>query len=63
MIVAWIVLAIGLWALIEAIRLHWGLAAPMTSLLGWYFGAVVIIGIGKMLKWKSHGMCPVHGCK
>ena len=62
-IVAWILMAIGLWALAQAFITQWNAAAPMTTILGWYFGAVVILGIGKMLKWKSHGMCPVHGNK
>ncbi len=60
-IVAWVLMAIGLWTLVQAVYTHWNNLAPMTTLLGWYFGAVVILSVGKMLKWKS--ICAAHGMK
>ncbi len=63
MIVAWVLIALGIWALATAFIAQFNAAAPMATLLGWYFGGVVLVGIAKMLKWKGHGMCPVHGCK
>ena len=33
----------------------------MSWILAYYFVGVVLIGGGKLLKWKAHGMCPVHG--
>ena len=58
-IVALVLMAIGLWALVQAVYMQWNNMAPMTTLLGWYFGAVVVLGIAKMLKVK--GGCSAHG--
>ncbi len=29
--------------------------------LAYYFVGFLFLGAGKIVKWKTHGMCPVHG--
>ncbi len=63
MIVAWILFALGLWALVGGFATQFASAAPTAvngAVLGWYFLGILLFGVGKMVKWKSHGTCPVH---
>ena len=63
MVVAWVLFALGIWALVGGFVTQFTSANPTAvniSILGWYFFGVLLVGIGKMAKWKSHGMCPVH---
>lgn len=30
------------------------------AVLPWYFVGFLVLFLGKMAKWKSHGTCPVH---
>lgn len=65
-IVAWIIFAIGLWALVGGFATQFNSGAPTAvngAVLGWYFLGIMLWGIGKMVKWKAHGRCPVHGGK
>lgn len=61
-ILGWILAAIGIWALATGFITQLQVSAtPVTTLFGWYFSGIVLISIAKMLKWKGHGSCPVHG--
>lgn len=66
MVVAWVLLALGLWALVGGFAAQFGSSAPTAvnvTVLGWYFVGIVLISLGKMCKWKGHGTCSVHGMK
>ncbi len=61
MIIAVVVLSIGLWLLINGIMEQWkGIAGSAMMVIGWYIGAVLVLWLGKMCKWKSMG-CKAHG--
>ena len=63
MVVAWVLFAVGLWVLVGAFTTQFSSGAPTMfngTVLGWYFVAVVLLGVAKMCKWKSHGNCPAH---
>lgn len=65
-VVAAIVAAVGIFMAIQGfvmqLSLQGVLDATMVSwTIAYYFVGVVLIGAAKMLKWKSHAMCPVHG--
>ena len=61
MVVAWILFAIGLYLLVGGFAAQFQSTAITAEALVWYFVGIVVLGLGKMSKWKSHGMCPVHG--
>ena len=64
MVVSWILFALGLWALVGGFTAQFNSAMPTAvnvTVLGWYFLGILLVGIGKMVKWKAHGACPVHG--
>ncbi len=64
MVVAWILFALGLWALVGGFATQLNSGAPTAvsvAVLGWYFLGILLVGVGKMVKWKSHAVCPVHG--
>ena len=63
MVVAWILGAIGLWALVGGFALQFGSVYPTgfdTSVLGWYFVGLVLVGLAKITKWKACGNCSMH---
>ena len=63
MVVAWVLFALGIWVLVGGFATQLQSSAPTMfngTVLGWYFVAIVLLGVGKMAKWKSHGACPVH---
>ena len=63
MVVAWIVAAVGLWALVGGFATQFNSATPTMvsyNVLGWYFAGLLLIGLAKMAKWKAHGTCTVH---
>ena len=49
-ILAVILFAVGLWAL----------AAGNVTILGWYFAGFLLLGVGKIAKWKGCGSCGTH---
>ena len=64
MVVAWILFALGLWALVGGFATQFASGMPTAvngAVLGWYFLGILLCGVGKMVKWKAHGMCPMHG--
>ena len=66
LIVAWILGAIGLWALVAGFATQFTSGAPTAvdySVLGYYLGGLLLVFISKKLKWKSCGMCSAHGMK
>ncbi|HIG97147.1 MAG TPA: hypothetical protein HA230_02275 [Candidatus Aenigmarchaeota archaeon] len=63
MVVAWILMALGIWALVGGFATQISSGAPTTVnvvLLGWYFLGVLLVSLGKMAKWKACGRCTVH---
>ncbi|MEK6887804.1 MAG: hypothetical protein AABX14_02545 [Candidatus Aenigmatarchaeota archaeon] len=63
MVIAWILAAIGIWALVAGFATQLSSGAPTVVnvvLLGWYFLGVLLIGLAKMAKWKSCGRCNMH---
>lgn len=68
MLVALVIMSVGLFLLVAGLATQWRAAAPLSQqaavdVLPWYFAAMLVLFVGKMAKWKSHGMCPVHGGK
>lgn len=63
MVLAWILMAIGLWALVGGFATQFNSANPQgfsAAILGWYFVGILFMALGKMAKWKGHGTCSVH---
>ncbi len=63
LVIAWILMALGLWALIGGIATQWMSSAPTAvnvTVLGWYFAGILLISLGKIAKWKSCGNCGAH---
>ncbi len=63
-VLAWILMAVGLWALVGGFSTQFNSGDPTVVnavVLGWYFAGILVWGLGKMAKWKGHGSCPVHG--
>ena len=61
MVIAWILMALGLWALVAGFATQFTSSAPAAvnvTVLGWYFAGILLISLGKMCKWK--GCCSVH---
>jgi len=66
MVVAWILFALGLWALVGGFATQFASGMPTAvngAVLGWYFLGILLVGVGKMVKWKSCGNCTVHTMK
>ena len=61
MVIAAIVMGVGLWLLIGGLQGQWQ-GGTWQTVLTWYALGFLVMGIGKMFKHKSSGMCPVHGC-
>ena len=60
-----ILLTIGVWALAAGFISHLHAAVPTDietakAVAPWYFGGLLLVGLGKMAKWKSHGACQAH---
>ena len=65
MILAWILAAVGIFALVAGFASQFGASDPTAinlTVLGWYFGGIVLIGLAKMSKWKGCS-CGIHGMK
>ena len=68
-LIALVLLSLGIFGLVNGFALHLQAASagiqmetmPMIGILVWYFGGMLLMLVGKMLKWKAHGVCPVHG--
>jgi len=65
LLVALVLMSVGVYLLVA------GFAAQLRAeslsmqvamnILPWYFLGFLVVVLGKMAKWKSHGTCPVHG--
>ncbi|MCX6815762.1 MAG: hypothetical protein NT120_02840 [Candidatus Aenigmarchaeota archaeon] len=65
-IVAWILGAIGIWALVAGFATQFTSGYPTavnTTVLVWYFVGLLLVTLAKMLKCKSFGACTAHGMK
>ena len=72
-VVALVLFSLALYALVNAFALHLADVNAALSgiptltgpgmLLAWYFIGVLVLTIAKIVKWKSHPGCPVHGSK
>ena len=62
MLVALVVLALGLFTIVEGFsaQLQNGLSS-WRVVLPWYFFGLLLLGTGKVLKRSAHVNCPVHG--
>jgi len=61
-------MALGIWALVAGFVTQFDSVAPASMataqvVVPWYFGGVLLVGLGKMAKWKSCGVCMAHGAK
>ncbi len=66
MILSAIVIAIGAFLAIQGFVMQLSLQGvwDMSSvawILGYYFVGVLLVGAGKILKWRAGCMCPAHG--
>lgn len=63
MILSWILFTLALWLLVGGFATQFQSSSPTsfsTTVAVWYFVGIVVLGLGKMCKWKAHGNCPVH---
>ncbi|MBI4896289.1 MAG: hypothetical protein HY832_01960 [Candidatus Aenigmarchaeota archaeon] len=60
MLGAIILFTVGLYALIGGFAAQLNGTIIMTTVLGWYFVGILLMSLGKMLKWKSYETCHVH---
>lgn len=60
LILALIFFSVGLYAVVGGFVGQFTGSQSSQYILAWYFVGFLLIAIGKMLKWKSHGTCPVH---
>lgn len=68
MLVALVIMSVGVFVLVAGLATQFKAAeqlsqATATAVLPLYFAGMLVLFIGKMAKWKSHGICPVHGGK
>jgi len=69
LLVALVLLSIGAYFLVAAFNTQLQARGDVLnvqtaiSVLPWYFLGFLVMVLGKMAKWKSHGMCTVHGGK
>lgn len=68
LLVALVLMSVGVYFLVAAFATQLGAGAAgqlsqqtAMAVLPWYFVGFLVIVLGKMAKWKSHGTCPVHG--
>ena len=62
-ILAVILFAVGLWALAAGFLAQFKSADPTAvnvTILGWYFAGFLLLGVGKIAKWKGCGSCGTH---
>lgn len=57
-----VLMALGIWALVQGFIGQWNYASVM-SVLPWYFLGALIVAIGKFFKFEACRNCPVHGWK
>ncbi len=63
LVIAWILMALGLWALVGGFATQFGSSAPTAvnvSVLGWYFAGILLVSLAKVAKWKGCGSCIPH---
>lgn len=60
LILAVILFAIGLYGVVGGFVAQ-NAGATATTVLPWYFIGILLIVFGKLAKWKSCGMCTMHG--
>jgi len=56
MILAVVVMGVGLWFLVGGLQSQWT-GGSWQSVVVWYAIGFLVLGIGKMLKWKSCAHC------
>ncbi len=59
MIAAVVLFAIGLWLVVGGLFAQWNQKADWLMVMVWYAVGFLILGFGKMCKWKSMN-CPAH---
>lgn len=64
-VVALILKTVGIWAVAAGFIAQFNAALPASmvtaqAVLPWYFGGLLLIGLGKMAKWKCFGACMMH---
>ena len=66
MILSAIIIAVGAFMAIQGFVTQltlggaWDMGA-ISWILVLYIVGIIIVGVGKIVKWKAHGMCPAHG--
>ena len=68
MLVALVIMSVGAFVLVAGLATQFKAAEQLSqatamAVLPLYFAGMLVLFIGKMAKWKSHGACPVHGGK
>lgn len=65
LLVALVLMSVGVYLLVAGfatqLRADSLSAQVAMNILPWYFVGFLVVVLGKMAKWKSHGECPVHG--
>ena len=61
----WLILALifftaGLYALVGGFTGQFFNTWSVQYVMAWYFLGFLLLAVGKMFKWKSHGTCTVH---
>lgn len=60
-ILAIILIVIGLYLFGAGLNAQLNGSGVVWSALGWYLVSMIVILVGKMMLWKGHLRCPVHG--
>ncbi|MBI2076509.1 MAG: hypothetical protein HYT72_04650 [Candidatus Aenigmarchaeota archaeon] len=68
MLVALVIMSVGAFVLVAGLANQFKAAEQLSqatamAVLPLYFAGMLVLFIGKMAKWKSHGACPAHGGK
>lgn len=59
-IIAVLIMGIGLWFLVGGVQGQWSGDQTWQVAIIWYALGFLILGIGKMFKWKACSRCSVH---
>ncbi|MEM4240321.1 MAG: hypothetical protein QXM31_03695 [Candidatus Woesearchaeota archaeon] len=61
MVIGVIVMALGVWAFVNGLRMQWSGSLEWIKVSFWYALGLLVVCIGKMIKIKGCSSCPVHG--
>lgn len=62
LVIGVIVMALGLWSVLKGVQAQWEMRSMFDWwVITWYAVGLLVLWIGKTLKCKGCGSCPMHG--